>query len=51
MAKSSGGVLGSLGRLDGEIGRFEMGGLTDLGEVGRLGNVQKTQILEDNGSV
>ena len=42
MAESSGGVLGILGRLDGEIDRFEMGGLADLGEMGRLGDVQKT---------
>ena len=41
-AESSGGVLGSWGRLDGEIGRFGMDGLTDLGELGRLGDVQKT---------
>ena len=51
MAESSGGVPGIWGRLDGEIARFEMGGLTDLGELGRLGDVQKAQNSEGNGSV
>ena len=44
MAESSGGVPENWGRLDGELGRFEIGGLTDLGEMGWIGEVKKVKL-------
>ena len=43
----AGGVPEFWGRLNGEISRFEMGGLTVLREVGRLKEVEINKIVRE----